>query len=257
MRRKSEWPNLLTIMKYAGSSAYDQDDFLKTYLQKRAKTDAPNTTLEKPIIDELIGEPKGLDLLDLGCGDGRYGQELLGRGARSYHGIDGSINMIMLARETLESHITQLDQVSLESFAYPEAAYDLVLSRLVFHYIEDMQPVLKGIYKSLKSGGALVFSIEHPILTCCDESYQQAGPRESWIVDNYFHSGERASQWLGKEVVKYHKTLEEYVQLLMEAGFRISQIRESKSHPSRFINPAQYERRMRIPLFLMFRVEKP
>ncbi len=243
-------------MKFKGSSVYDERDFFETYLQKRNQDNSPNKTLEEPIVEALLGEVKGKDVLDLGCGDGAFGKLLLDRGARSYHGVDGSQNMISAAKALFQEQQASWEQKTLESFIFQKGKYDLVVSRLVFHYIDQLEPILQGIYQSLRQQGALICSIEHPVITSCYDAYHQETKRSNWIVDHYFSSGERLNTWIGKDVIKYHKTIEEYFQLFKAAGFEVSEIRESKPQEILFTEVAEYQRRMRIPLFMMFKLSK-
>lgn len=243
-------------MKYKNYTAYDDEDFFERYRQKRGKGNAPNELIEQPIIDELIGDIRGKKVLDLGCGDGKYGLQLLKRGAQSYHGIEGSQRMAALAQETLSVPNAKVENGDIETTAFLPRAYDLVISRLVLHYVEDLAPLLEKINASLSEQGLFVFSIEHPIITSCYEAYHQKVKRGNWIVDNYFDSGERVNQWMGKSVIKYHRTLEEYWQLLRQAHMEILDIRESKPQPENFDNPEEYQRRMRIPLFLMIKARR-
>jgi len=62
-------------MNYKNYLVYDDYDFFEKYTEKRDKGNSPNDTIEKPIIVELIGDLHGKDILDLGCGDGKYGKE--------------------------------------------------------------------------------------------------------------------------------------------------------------------------------------
>ena len=78
------------------------------------------------------------------------------------------------------------------------------------------------------------------------------GLRQDWIVDDYFETGMRVTNWLGGQVVKYHRTVQDYYQALQDAGFLIESLRESHPHREYFSNQATYERRKRIPLFLFF-----
>ena len=243
-------------MPYKGASLYDNQDFFEKYIQKRQKGNTPNDLLEKPYIDILLGNVEGKYILDIGCGDGSYGKALLVKGAKFYHGIDGSQNMIRLAQQHLAQQNVLLDKKNIETFDFPIAAFDLIFSRLAFHYVKDLAPVFKGIYKSLKSEGIFVFSVEHPIITSCYEAYHQKEKRGNWIVDNYFKSGERINKWIGKEVVKYHRTIAEYFQLFEETGFKVVKVEESKPKKSNFTNQLEYERRNRIPLFMFFKLKK-
>ena len=89
-------------MPYKSFTVYDDEDFFEKYTQKRSRGHSPNELIEQPIIDELIASVKGKKILDLGCGDGKYGITLLDRGARLYHGIEGSQKMVSLAKKNLQ-----------------------------------------------------------------------------------------------------------------------------------------------------------
>lgn len=243
-------------MKYKSYSVYDDDEFLQAYLSKRAKGRSPNEILEEPIINELLGDVKGKHIIDLGCGDGNYGNSLINKGAAHYHGVDGSKNMIELAQQNLKNASAVFQCNDLENIVLPIEKYDLALSRLVLHYIEDLGPLLTKVEATLKKGGSFICSVEHPVITSCYDAYHKKTKRRNWIVDNYFHSGERTNIWIGKAVIKYHKTIETYFQLFQKANFEIAQIRESKPLPQYFEDQTEYERRMRIPLFMLFKLNK-
>ncbi len=243
-------------MKYKSFEVYDNKDFFEKYIQRRKSGDAPNERIEKPIINELIGDIKDKQVLDLGCGDGLYGKELLENGATSYRGIDGSKNMYQLAQKNLRDINAEVIHQDIENLQLEKNKYDLVISRLVLHYIENPVPLLQQIQSSLTPNGRFVLSIEHPIITSCYDAYHKNSNRGSWIVDNYFSDGERINNWINKEVIKYHKTIEQYWSLFQQANFKISSIRESKPIETNFEDGYDYKRRKRIPLFMMFRLEK-
>lgn len=243
-------------MIYKHYTVYDNDDFFEKYHQKRSLGNAPNELIEQPIIDELIGDANGMRIMDLGCGDGQYGVELLKRGAKHYHGIEGSIKMLKLAETNLAGYNCKLQNENIEETAFLKSEYDLILSRLVLHYIEDVDTLLQRVCESLKTESTFIFSIEHPVITSCYESYHQKVKRGNWIVDNYFDSGKRINEWMGKKVIKYHRTLEEYWRLIHKAGFQVIEIRESKPQKANFEKNEEYERRKRIPLFLIFKLQK-
>lgn len=243
-------------MPFEGYQVYDDEEFFEQYIQKRAKGNAPNELLEEPIINELLGNVAGKKILDLGCGDGRFGAILLEKGAQAYDGIEGSANMVGLAQKQLQAKNAKIIHQDITEAVLGKAVYDIVLSRLVLHYIPHLEPLLNNIHQALKINGQFICSIEHPIITSCYDAYHQKVKRGNWIVDNYFSAGERINHWMGKPVVKYHKTIEAYWQLFRAANFELLQLRESKPDPSRFIDAAEYERRSRIPLFMLFQLQK-
>lgn len=239
-------------MTYEGPDFYDDESVYKTYLARRQRYNNPNDTLEKPVVLELLGDLTEKRILDLGCGDAMFGREALARGCQSYLGVDGSSNMVESARTVLDGTKGEIVQAALENWDYPAAAFDLVISRLVLHYIRDVDSVFRQIYKALVMSGLFVLSIEHPVITSSDRGWQGEGPRQDWIVDNYFDTGQRITSWMGGKVIKYHRTVENYFTSLQRSGFMVENLREAEPKPERFEGDEEtYQRRRRIPLFLI------
>lgn len=238
-------------MVYDGPAFYDDDAIFNTYMARRNRSDNPNDTLEKPIILELVGDLTNRRILDLGCGDAAFGREALTKGSQTYLGIEGSHNMVEAAQKNLAGTTGTVVQATIEDWDYPSEAFDLVVARLVFHYVEDVAAVFNRIYTATLGGGRLVFSVEHPVITSCDRAWQGNGPRQDWIVDNYFNTGRRITSWMGGQVVKYHRTVEDYFLGLQRAGFVIESLREATPQRERFEQEDTLRRRQRIPLFLI------
>ncbi len=234
---------------------YDQDDVLATYLAHRQRPDNPNDALERPVFLELAGNLQNIDIIDLGCGDAVFGKEALEKGASSYLGIEVSEAMIGLATNNLKHTVGKVRQESIENWRAQAEQADLVASRLALNYIEHLESVFKEAYKALRPGGRLIVSLEHPVITSNFASLER-GKRSSWLVDDYFKSGARKHTWLGQEITKYHRSLEDYLELLKATGFRLEQIRESKPRREHFQSEAEFERRLRIPLFLFLAASK-
>lgn len=238
-------------MQFRGASVYDEEEFYKNFMKRRNRPESPNNIIEKPILLELIGNVDGKRVLDLGCGDAEIGVELLQQGGASYLGVEGSENMTLAAANNLEGTTGQVIHSSMEEWQPQPEQLDLVVSRFALHYIEDLMSVFQKVYNSLVPGGKFVFSVQHPILTSSSKSAESSGRRTDWIVDNYFNQGERSEPWIGKKVIKYHRTAEEYFSLLLAAGFVIEDLREGTPRVDNFPSREEYERRMRIPLVLL------
>lgn len=243
-------------MEYRGASAYNDDQFFKNYMNRRNRVDSPNNSIEKPIMLELIGDVKGKKVLDLGCGDAKFGVELLQKGCFSYDGVEGSENMAKEATKTLTGTVGIVHLSSMETYNYQTGYYDLIVSRLALHYLTDLKDIIRKVHKTLANDGRFVFSVQHPVLTSSIKSAAASASKADWIVDDYFNSGERVEPWIDKKVVKYHRTIEEYYQLLKQAGFMIEDIREGTPRIEEFSSESEYKRRMRIPLFLLFSCKK-
>ena len=243
-------------MEYNGAAAYDDATFFKDYLRRRNRVESPNNSIEKPIILELMRNINGKKVLDLGCGDAQFGVELLQKGCIHYDGVEGSENMVREANKNLQTTTGHVYFSAMEEWDFPTETYDIVVSRLALHYLADLQGIFSFIYNALVSNGKFIFSVQHPILTSSCKSAVPSVAKTNWIVDDYFNSGKRVEPWINKNIVKYHRTVEEYFQLLKQAGFTIIDIREGMPKNSNFSSESEFQRRMRIPLFLMFLCEK-
>ena len=238
-------------MPLDGPAFYDDAEVFATYMRSRERDEAPNDTLEWPDFQDLIGAVAGRRVLDLGCGDARTGRALLAAGAASYLGLEPSANMAQAARDTLAGTVGTVAQATIEGWGYPTAAFDLVISRLALHYVEDAATAFRHVFDALVPGGRFVFSVEHPVITSCDRAYPTGSQRQGWIVDDYHVQGARVTTWLGGEVVKYHRTVEAYVGALLNAGFTLEALREATPRREAFLREETYQRRLRIPLFLL------
>jgi SAM-dependent methyltransferase len=234
---------------------YDNPDIRAKYIARRTQPDNPNDALERPIFLELAGNLNQLDIIDLGCGDASFGKEALLQGARSYIGIEASRAMVDLALAMLINTSGKVHHERLETWKAQSEQADLISSRLALQYVENLEPVFQEAYQALRPGGRIIFSVEHPVITSNFASLAE-GCRTTWLVDDYFKPGARVHQWLGHEVTKYHRTLEEYFDLITMTGFQLERIRESHPQAQNFSRQEEYERRLRIPLFLFISARK-
>jgi SAM-dependent methyltransferase len=131
--------------------------------EQRAATGVYNALYDRPAMLELLGEVRGLSVLDAGCGPGLYAEELLARGAKVV-GVDQSAGMIERAKERLgdraELHVHDLAQ-PLDRFA--DEVFDAAVLALVIHHVDDRRALLRELFRVLRPGGRLVMSTHHPV----------------------------------------------------------------------------------------------
>jgi SAM-dependent methyltransferase len=244
-------------MRLNGPAFYDDTLNFATYTLHREQPDNPPDTLEKPVFLELVGTVNCQRVLDLGCGAAHFGREALEQGAELYVGVEGSRNMVAAAQQTLAGSTGHVVHAPIETWAYPAAAFDLVVSRLVLHYIADFAALCTNVHQTLTANRRFIFSVEHPVITACAHSWQTNGSQPGSLVDTYFIPGPRVTAWLGGEVIRYHRTVEEYFGLLQSAGFIVERLRESCPQREQFADVTTYELRKRVPLFLFLAARKP
>lgn len=233
-----------------GGSFYDRPGVLSRYTAATPGISDPKATMEWPALRDVLGDVAGARALDLGCGDAAVAAWLLEHGAASYLGVDGSAEMVRLAARTLPDG-AQVRLATIEDLDVDAGSADLVLSRLALHYVDDVAAVFARARRWLAPGGRLVVTVVHPVMTSHDARPDPDAPRTTWVVDDYFAPGPRPQRWLGSEVTFFHRTVEQYVDALAGAGFRLTALRECAPRREEFDDAAELARRGRIPRFLL------
>jgi len=234
-----------------GGAFYDDSELFERYQQHRVWSLSPNIVMEGPALFDELGPVSGLRVLDLGCGNAEIGRELCSAGATRYRGIDGSTRMVEAAQVILKDTTGEAVLCDIEDLAEPAESFDLVLSRMALHYVADLGAVLRACRACLAPGGRLLFTVVHPVITSNDARESSGEPRQNWVVDDYFVTGPRDQQWLGSRTVWYHRTVEDYVTEMRNAGFALVNLRECAPLRERFDDDTEFERRLRIPLVLL------
>lgn len=190
-------------------------------------------------------------VLDLGCGYGWHCKYAADQGAASVLGIDRSERMIQEAKRRNPADGIEYRVCGIHDLDYPENEYDLVVSNLVLHYIEDLEAVYRLVHRTLKVGGTFLFNIEHPTFTAgVDQQFSADG---TWPVMDYYYPGERKTIFLGYEVKKYHHTLTQILGGLLRTDFSIEAVEEAMPPiPWRDQMPEE----MRRPMMLLVRAKK-
>ena len=91
------------------------------------------------------------------------------------------------------------------------------------------------IHQTLKPDGVFLFNIEHPIFTSGvgqDWIYTNEGKPQYWLLDNYFYSEKRKTNFLGCDVTKQHHTLTQILMGLLNSGFIYYQAKEPQNNRS-------------------------
>ncbi len=229
---------------------YDQADFFAGYSQLPRSLQGLDGAPEWPDLMAMLPGIKRKSLLDLGCGFGWFCRWAAERGASSALGLDVSDNMLTQARTETANPAVRYERADLETVAIQPAAYDLIYSSLALHYLVDLIRMIAQVRRGLRPGGAFVFSVEHPIVTGSEGA-------KHWPVSGYLSEGERVTDWLAKGVVKQHRTLASYLNLLANNGLILTQIKEWGPTDAQIAaRPAWAVERER-PMFLLVSARAP
>ncbi len=209
-------------------NVYDNQVFFEGYCQTRAKAVNYNDLLEKPAVIKLLSSKHYDRVLDLGCGFGTYSGYLADRGSK-VTAVDISRKMIDKARLENYHHNIEYRQATMEDFNYPSNTYNLVLSTLALHYIQELDPVIHNIANSLTNDGDFIFTVEHPSARAAKDmgwERDERGEKRHWRLANYFERGERQEHWIVDAVIKYHRTISDYFYLLKNNDFIVRDLIE-------------------------------
>ena len=144
---------------------YDQDSFFQKYSQMSRSQQGLEGAGEWHELEKLLPDFTNQRVLDLGCGYGWHCWYAMEHLAKSVIGVDISQKMLDVAKQKHQHpHITYQNS-AMEDLDYQENSFDIVMSSLAFHYINDFQGLVKNISYWLSPGGYFVFSVEHPIFT--------------------------------------------------------------------------------------------
>lgn len=230
---------------------YDNPEFFNAYAQMSRSQFGLEGAGEWHQLRRLFPDVQDKRVLDLGCGYGWHCKYAADHGAESVLGIDQSERMICEAEHRNADEVITYQVCDLLEYDYPEENFDLVVSNLVLHYIEDLDRIYRLIHRTLKSGGVFLMNIEHPTFTAGVN--QQFAADGTWPVDNYYCPGERVTNFLGYEVRKQHHTLTQILGGLLKVGFRLDAVEEAMP-PEEWRDQMPDE--MRRPMMLLLKTEK-
>jgi SAM-dependent methyltransferase len=205
---------------------------------------------------EIVPAPGDLTV-DIGCGEGRVGRALQGRGHRVV-GVDGSPTLIRFA----VTHDEPQAALVADAAALPLApgCADQVVAFMSFQDIDDLDRATREAARILTRGGTLCMAILHPLSTAgefVDESFRSAFritdpyPSPRRFVDSVERDG------LAMEFHSMHRPLGAYTRALHDAGFVIEDLRESVPDDEYVRDHPRLQRQTRIPWYLHLRAALP
>ena len=124
---------------------------------------------------------------DLGCGTGRTGAWLRGRGVARLDGIDITPEMLAVAHD--RKIYDRLRQADIGATGLDSGAYDAVTTCLVDEHLRDLGPLYREASRLLRRGGAFVLVGYHPyfIMASGMPTHFDDKPGQSLAIETYVH----------------------------------------------------------------------
>ncbi|QHS51755.1 methyltransferase domain-containing protein [Edaphobacter sp. 12200R-103] len=122
----------------------------------------PMLALEERYLNCVLPSVDGKDVLDAGCGTGRWLRRLANIGSpQSLHGIDSSPEMLTSARRACTRE-TSLILAQLPTVPLLSASIDLALCSFALSYISDLESLASQFRRILREDGDLLITDLHP-----------------------------------------------------------------------------------------------
>ncbi len=196
--------------------------------------DELNRKIIRPTLLEVLGNLKNKTLLDVGCGNG-YLTDELAKTAKKVVGIDFSAEFITLCQKKYADQINLGFEVSdvTEKLKFANSSFDIILSKMVLQYVENISTFAQESMRVVKDDGKIIVVVDHPFHRQFYFAQSLVGKMGSGFegLKDYF-SGEPQTKTKNTadsqkiELTWYPKTIEDYVRPFIEAGLRLSDIRE-------------------------------
>jgi len=212
---KKEWDN----------SAKAWADFVRT------GKDYYRDGLNNPAAFELIGNVKGLTVLDMACGEG-HNTRILARKGANVTGIDISPKLIELALQEEKKKALGIKYLVMNAAhltGLPDSCFDLVTCFMALQDIEDYRKAMSEASRVLKPNSRFVFSIPHP----CFEKISLDG-KITDAADNYLGEIKYPIHWnmerlsMPFKTISFHRTLTDYIDAVNKSGLYVSRLVEPK-----------------------------
>ena len=215
-----------------------------------------------PALLEACGNVDGLQVLDLGCGQGYFTRQLAAKGA-SVVGVDVAEMQLQNARLHEEEMPLGIKYLLMDAAQvvdeWPKDTFDMVTSCMALQDMPQPGRVLQSARQVLKPGGRAVLSLPHPFSDMPFREWErdESGEKLALKVDRYFESGRKLLRWnmarlmYPWETPCWGLTLSEWSELMSGAGFLIRRIHEPRPTEDQVRRLPQMDDCYRLPYFLV------
>ena len=235
--------------------------------QWREEVIAENSAHRKYVLDplvlELLGDIRGSHILDAGCGEGYLCRKLARLGAR-VTGVEVSREMLSFALEDKSKGplgITYHQGDMTHMHFLPDNSFDFIITNITVSDAEDYKGAFREFARVLKPGGTYLHLDLHPCFNTPGGGWEkdQRGNKLYRRVDHYMERRTALLHWPGfpEPAVSYFRTLSDYYNALVNAGFTIEKMIEPTPSPQAVTQCPQISDMLRIPDFLVMVCKLP
>lgn len=174
----------------------------------------------------VLGEVRGLDVLEYGCGAAQWTIALARMGARPV-GLDLSLNQLRHARELMDRTGVRAPLVSADAERTPfaDASFDVVMCDHGAMTFADPYRTVPEVSRVLRPGGLLAFNHSSAFhFVCWDD-------RKDRVTDRLSHEYFGSRKW-DQESVDFMLPYGEWIRLFRSSGLEIEDLIEPRPGPN-------------------------
>jgi ubiquinone/menaquinone biosynthesis C-methylase UbiE len=205
-----------------------------------------NSEYERPsMLGQLPQDLKNINVLDAGCAAGWYTLQLVNRGANVV-ATDLSPEMVSSTKRRVGDKAKVLCLDLEAKLPFEDNSFDLIISSLTLHYIQDWNHTFSEFQRILKPNGVLLFSVHHPFtdINLLQDAYYFT---TELIIDEWKKAGKTY------EVPFYRRPLHSILNETL-LYFSIEEVIEPQpTMQFKMLAPEKYERLMKSPQFLIIK----
>lgn len=171
----------------------------------------------------LLGDVRGRDVLEIGCGAAQGARWLVAAGARvtAFDVSGGQLAQARRLDRRTGVRVERLVQADAQALPFASSSYDVVFSAFgALPFVADSAGVMREIARVLRPGGRLVFSVTHPTRWAFPDD---PGPDGLTARQSYFDRTPYVEHGPAGEpsYVEHHRTLGDRVRELVAAGLTL------------------------------------
>ena len=206
----------------------EADDYQREHASQLNRFDRPSWGVwEIPEATlEVLGEVRGKDVLEFGCGGGQWSIALARRGARPV-GLDLSIRQLGHAARLMSDAGERFPLVNANAERVPlaDGSFDVVFCDHGAMTFTDPYVTVPEVARVLRPGGLFAFNMASPLIWLCwGEGEEAPGPE---LVRDYF--GLRRATW--PTSVEFQLPYGEWIRLFRDNGFEVLDLVELRPPP--------------------------
>ena len=179
----------------------------------------------------LAALPVKGDVLDIGCGEGRFCRLMQAQGLTTV-GLDPTSALLAQAKER-DAQGTYVAGRA-EALPFEDAHFDAVVFYLSLIDIADFRVALAEAVRVLRPSGVLIIANLHPHATArpVDLSAKESSwmPRADkpavYVMDDMMQERGQEVAWAGLRIVNYHRPLSAYMQALLAQDMTLTEFQD-------------------------------